>query len=53
MYNVLPKMKPLWIGPFTILLVNYNRNKYSWDISGVPSVHLYTTAVILAKSNLT
>ena len=38
--NVLHKMKPFWIGPFTILIANNNRNNYSLDLSLKPSLNL-------------
>ena len=38
--NVLSKMKPLWIGPFPILLANSYRNIYSLDLSSKPSLNL-------------
>ena len=33
-------MKSLWIGPFTILSANYNRNNYSLDLSSDLSPNL-------------
>ena len=38
--NVSLKMEPLWIGPFTILSANYNRNNYSLDLSSDLSLNL-------------
>ena len=38
--NVSPKMKPLWIGPFTILSASYKRNNYSLDLFPDPSLNL-------------
>ena len=46
--NVSPKMKPLWIVPFTILLANYNCNNCSLHLSRDLSWNLmYNTFLII------
>jgi hypothetical protein len=47
--NTAPKMKPLWIGPFTILSANYNRNNYSLDLSTDPSLNLIYNTFHVSK----
>ena len=38
--NILPKMKPLWMGLFTIISANYNCNNYSLDVCLYQSLNL-------------
>ena len=47
--NISLKMKPLWIGPFTILLANYNRNNYSLDLLSDPSLNLIYNTFHISK----
>ena len=47
--NVSPKMKPLWIGLFTILSANYNCNNYSLDLSSDPSLNLICNTFHVSK----
>ena len=47
--NILPKMKPLWIGPFTLLSANYNCNNYSLDPSSNPSLNLMYNTFQVSK----
>ena len=49
--KVLAAMKPLWIGPFTILSENYNRNNYSLDLSSDPSLNLIYNTFHVGKIN--
>ena len=47
--NVLPKMKSLWIGPFTILSANYYCNNYGLDFSSNPSLNLIYNTFLTSK----
>ena len=47
--NVSPKLKPVWIGLFTILSANYNCNNYSLDPSTDPSVNLICNTFHISK----
>ena len=47
--NVSPKMKPLWIGPFTILSANYNCNNYSLNLSSDRSLNLICNTFHISK----
>ena len=49
MKNVSSKMKPLWIGPFTILSANYNYNNYSLDLSSDSSLNLIYNTFHISK----
>ena len=42
-------MKPLTIGPFTILSANYDRNNYSLDLSSDPSLNLIYNTFHVSK----
>ena len=42
-------MKPLWIGPFTILSANYNCNDYSLDLSSDPGLNLIHNTFHMSK----
>ena len=44
-----PKMKPLWIGLFTILSANYNRNNCSLDLSSDPCLNLIYNTFHISK----
>ena len=47
--NILHKMQPLWIGPFTMLSANYNCNNYSLDLSSDPSLNLIYNTFHISK----
>ena len=47
--NISPKMKPLWMGPFTILSTNYNRHNYSFELSSDPSPNLIYNTFDISK----
>ena len=44
-------MKSLWIGPFTILLANYNHNNYTLDLSTDQSLNLIYKTIHISKIN--
>ena len=44
-------MKPLWIGPLTILSANYNCNNDSLDLSSDPSLKLIYNTFHISKVN--
>ena len=47
--NVSLKMKPLWIGPFTILSAHYNCNNYSLDLFSDLSLNLIYNTFHVSK----
>ena len=47
--NISHKIKPLWIGPFTILLPNYNCHNYSLDLSTDLSLNLIYNTFHISK----
>ena len=47
--NASPKMKPLWIRPFTIQSANYNGNNYSLDLYTDPSLNLTYNTLYISK----
>ena len=47
--NVSPKLKPLWIGLFTFLSANYNRNNYSLELFSDPSLNLIYNTFHISK----
>ena len=49
MKNILPKIKPIWMEPFSILFTNYNRNDYRLDLSTHPSLNLICHTFHISK----